>query len=892
MKSLNHLKRTNIRRVFLFFLIILFPFKIFPQQLSGLIKDSNGNSLPNANVIAKPLQTSANIKFSIANQKGQYELVLDDDTDYEIKVSFIGFKEEVLLFKSRESIKTHNFILSPKSEQLDEIILTHKYEPIIIKKDTISFKINTFTSGTERKLGDQLEKLPGVEVDSEGNVIFQGKRVTRLLVEDSSFFGGGTKLGVQNIPAGVVDEVEFIDYFNETAFMKEVSESNELAINVKLKEDKKSFVFGDLQAGYGLDNYNVLHANLFYYSKKLNLVYIGDNNNFGQKVFTFDDVVRFQGGYSTYLSNRKNYGNLYEFSTDQNRNVVNKSLFNAFNINYKIDSFDIQGYTLFSKSLQKSSIDNSLTYLQTLVEESRISTTENKNQLLNNNFKVNFSQRKNIKWYYNIYNEISNLKADNIVNSFSSFQNSTLNNLLEADDIVVRQYVERHQKHNVRNTSTFVISHNYNKNRPFQTWISNEPFLNGLIPLEVDQIYNVKKIQRTTTNSTEILFKHYWTLNSANHLYSSIGSQINRNSFSTIEKQVLSDQTVNDFSINGFGNEVSYSLNDYFIEFEYKLNLGKWINRPKVSGHFYDLSTNQYSQNQSYKRFYIEPELTSEFNFNDTEKLYFNYVLKNEFPSENLFAENSTIQNFNNIFRGNALLQNERFQQYSLNYLKSNFSSGWIIFANMFYINKMKSIRNSIEFEGINILSTPILLNAPENNWSINTNISKQKNNITLGLSTSLNGFSYLQEIDSYLNRNERTSQRLGLSIKNTHKKLPNFKLTYTHGLNQLRGIQENDFQTQNFIARFDYKIYDKFIFKFDYDWTKNSFENRKDKFDRLNFSLQYMKENNPWSFEIQVNNAFNIKSRFNNSFSDFFISMQETFIMPRVVVFSIHYKL
>jgi hypothetical protein len=107
-----------------------------------------------------------------------------------------------------------------------------------------------------------------------------------------------------------------------------------------------------------------------------------------------------------------------------------------------------------------------------------------------------------------------------------------------------------------------------------------------------------------------------------------------------------------------------------------------------------------------------------------------------------------------------------------------------------------------------------------------------------------------------------------------------------------LRGLQTNDFQTQNLTFSFDHEIIKNIVFKTNYDWNKNIFDDRTDSFDRLDFSFEYKRKNNPWLFEFKVNNALNTQSRFNNSFSDFLISSQETFILPRVAVFTVSYKL
>src|SRR5699024_12843199 len=94
---------------------------------------------------------------------------------------------------------------------------------IVVREDTITYRIDKFITGDERKLRDVLKKLPGVEGDREGNVTVNGKKVDKLMVDGQDFFGGDTKLGVNHIPADAVDEVEAIKNYNEDGIWKALS---------------------------------------------------------------------------------------------------------------------------------------------------------------------------------------------------------------------------------------------------------------------------------------------------------------------------------------------------------------------------------------------------------------------------------------------------------------------------------------------------------------------------------------------------------------------------------------------------------------------------------------------------------------------------------------------
>ena len=64
-----------------------------------------------------------------------------------------------------------------------------------ISGDTVVYATDAFVNGTERKLGDVLEKLPGIDVNEDGEVEVEGVEVSKVMVEGKDFFDGDTKIG-------------------------------------------------------------------------------------------------------------------------------------------------------------------------------------------------------------------------------------------------------------------------------------------------------------------------------------------------------------------------------------------------------------------------------------------------------------------------------------------------------------------------------------------------------------------------------------------------------------------------------------------------------------------------------------------------------------------------
>ena len=78
------------------------------------MKDSLGNPLQNANVIAKPLVEKQGLKFAIADHLGRYKLELEKEVSYEVRVSYLGFTEEILNLPA--ILRKKNTILNSKKQ--------------------------------------------------------------------------------------------------------------------------------------------------------------------------------------------------------------------------------------------------------------------------------------------------------------------------------------------------------------------------------------------------------------------------------------------------------------------------------------------------------------------------------------------------------------------------------------------------------------------------------------------------------------------------------------------------------------------------------------------------------------------------------------------------------
>lgn len=892
----------SIKKIGLIFFLIHFSFSHAQQgKLQGKVTDSLQQPLAYANLLAVPQSDALDITFAITDDKGNYKLKLIKNEPYNITVSYLGYTSQQLNLSIKEDY-TKNFVLTENPDQLDTVELN--YTPAVsVKKDTITYRVDKFTKGTERKLREVLKTLPGVEVDRAGNVTVQGKKVTKVLVENKTFFTGNSKLAVNNIPADAVDKIEILDNYNDVAMLKNLQDSEDMAMNIKLKEDKKKFAFGDIEAGVGLTNRYVLHPNLFYYSPKTNVNFIGDLNNTGFKSFTFRDYLEFEGGFGKLLQDMSGYFSLYnndfsKYLSNQDY-ISNRNQFGALNIRQSLsDATDLSAYVISSNSKTETQQQSTNTY--NLADNNTFVEQRTNTNTINNFFTIGKlsldydpSAKTDIAFHSMVKTSNNDAYGNVTTQSINSNQHiSTLNDNLA---LHLKQHISANRKLSKTHTGTFEATYTYQNDKPITHWITNQPILEGLIPLEVDDIYNILQTKKSHSHQLNAIVKDYWVLNNFNHLYTSMGSIYAHNTFYSNEVQQLSNGNINNFSSDGFGNDFKYKFWDAFLGLEYKFQIGITTFKPAIFAHYYHWSTQQFEVGESFNKTLLLPQFTSKIEFNTSEKINIRYRLNARFPAINRLANNFILSNFNSVYKGNSNLEEQRYHTISFSYYKFSLFRNLNLNANIAYNRKTKHFKNISQLEGIEQYNTAILFDEPEQNLSIRGSIAKKIKKIRYKLALNYSYSNFYQIVNDNTHQNFSNIWRSTISAETFFKKAPNLEIGYIKDFNNYKSFSgSNQFENDNWFARLEHRFLKDFVIKADYSFEQ--YQDRrlhiKNTFDNANASIFYQKEDQPWSFEFSVSNVFDTSFKQQNTFSSFLISDSRTFILPRILMFKVGYKL
>jgi carboxypeptidase-like protein len=868
------------------------------RLLTGVVTDSLKVSLAYANVLAKPDSAAVNMTFAITDEKGRFKLELKQDLGYTITVSYLGFKS--VSFKTKLSQNTtKNIVLKEAANQLEEVILI-KELPVNIRKDTITYNTKVFTNGKERKLKQVLKKLPGVEVSKNGGVTVLGKKVTDLLVDGKTFFGGGTKLGVENIPADAVKSIEVLDNYNKVGFLKGLNDSQRMALNIKLKKDKKKFVFGDVETGKGTDSHYLVHPNLFYYSPKTAVNFIGDVNDIGKKSFTLKDYLGFEGGIGKLLSDPSSYFKLSNstfagFLENQDFTAA-KNNFAAANITQAINNkMDVSGYGILSntKSNTRSQTLNQYLTNNTQTLEDRLTNGNSNNTFAMGKMELTYKPSVNDDVSFASFFKAANNNNNTDLLNQTTTANTQLNTRKKTVSTTIKQNAEWHKKVSYKHTFSFTANYQFNKSTPNAQWLTNQPILQGLIPLVSDSQFDINQLKYLQINNLDFLFKHYWIINNKNHIYTTLGSRILNEKYQTSEFQNLSDGTQYDFESAGFGNDLDFNLTDTYFGVEHKFKVGKVVLKTGIFGHYYHLNAQQESTKTKNIIVWL-PAFTAKYDFSNSEHLNFRYNLKSAFADAPKYAEKFQLLRYNALTKGNPNLDNELYHTARLWYTKFSLYRGIIMNANLTYNKKIRSIRNEIQLQGIDQFTSPVLNRNPENRWQFSTNIRKTISKLTLKIKGNVSTSNYFQSLNNSLSKSKSNTQNLGIALATNAKKGPNLELGYDKRFSQFKSLNNlSKFTNESPYLNLDYDFLKSF--KLEADYTRTNYKNDRgdiNRYEVANTSLSFQKEDSAWGFKVSGTNIFGVSFKQQNAFSDFLISDTKTFILPRIWLFTLTYKL
>jgi hypothetical protein len=864
-------------------------------RIIGTVSDTLNNPIRFAQVILRP-ENSRNIIYSTqCDQNGDYSISIKEQGKYSISFSALSFKSVTINISTTsqpiEIIKLLNVSLPTESIELKEVIVISE-RPITVKSDTIVYKTLFFTQGDEQVVEDIIKKLPGLDVDENGKITMQGIEVEKVMVEGDDIFGKGYRLISRNLHANIIEEVEVYKNYSNNPLLKNIVESDKIAINLNLKKDIKLTLFGNTSVGYSTNNNHEFRANVISFWKKFKVYCFGNSNSIGFDplgdintfVQTSSDEIQSssinQG--VGYLINHSNYKPNIKEQRVRFNNSHMISLNKIYSPNEKI-KIKALGFGVFEKENFNKSNLQKFNFGGTSFTNIEKQELENKIQKVFGKVEINYSLSK--KTIIEYKGQVNNENGND--NSFFTFNNRNMNEILLHKKSNTYHYLSLTNK--LSSKTAFILKANYKHNTQYELLKFDSLTYRNLLSLS-ENFNDIEQRLKNKFHLGIVEFKVLTRLNEKNSIDFKVGGVYLNNDFGSILLLHL-DSGLTNTAGNDFTNNIKYLNYNKYIGSNFTKKISNFTINSSLDLNFLTV----FLESQNINKFiFLEPKIGVSWELNNENNLQGLYAYNVNTSSLMDISENYILTSYRTLGKGLGTFSVLRGHSVLFNYRYGKFQDRLFINTSIIYNNNGKHLTsnyyiipdyqiNSSTFGNtkevlIASLSTDIYLKPLYSNLKIKGIASTLKYDYTINSETSIN-----------------ETQNIQFSCE--------FRTAFRGFFNFHTGVRWIGYRNMQFEVKNTNIDNNQFI---DLSFIFNSKFRAQINLDRYSFG-NIQSPNNPWvfidanivynyipnklSFKVFVNNLLN-----NNEFSNFVItniSENSTIfqIVPRNILFSVNYR-
>lgn len=327
-----------LRRLLLLFLIAICSTsysQLSHINISGTIKDTLNEDVAFATVMLLNPKDSTLVNFTTTNINGYFDFKNVKNSGYLLKISHVSYMplQKTIKVSDTKNLELGIIRVKPFSELLMEVVVKDARAPLFIRGDTVEYDARTFKVPPGSTVEDLLRRLPGIDVDDQGNISTMGKDVKRIYVDGKTFFSEDPTVVTKNLDAESVSKVQVFDEKSEQERLTGIADGEkEKVMNLELKEEYKKGQFGKASVAAGTENRYAGRGNYNRFNESMQLSFIGYGNNINETGVNWDDYSEFKG--QSAFSGRDNGD--FGFGSGYGRYFFGDGLF---------DYFDGRGFT-------------------------------------------------------------------------------------------------------------------------------------------------------------------------------------------------------------------------------------------------------------------------------------------------------------------------------------------------------------------------------------------------------------------------------------------------------------------------------------------------------------------------------------------------------------------
>lgn len=349
--------------IFVFYACSMFAIGQSPQSISvkGRVLDSLGETVPAATVMLLTSSDSTLVNYTTTDSDGKFTFRSIKNEGLLLKISHISFMpvQKLIPITEKQEFDFGNIIVEPIAEVLMEVVIKSAQAPLFIHGDTVEYDARLFKVPPGSTVEDLLKRLPGIEVDADGNISSMGKGVRRVYVDGKTFFGDDPKSVTKNLDAEAISKVQVYNDKSEQERLTGIDDgSDNKAMNLELKDEYKKGYFGKASVAAGTEQRWAARGSYNRFNETSQLSFMGYGNNINSTGVNWEDYQEFKGSsaYSEYDDgdfgfNTRNYRHYsISYGNDYSGKGFTENYGGGVNYNYFKDKIKFNASYFFNQS--------------------------------------------------------------------------------------------------------------------------------------------------------------------------------------------------------------------------------------------------------------------------------------------------------------------------------------------------------------------------------------------------------------------------------------------------------------------------------------------------------------------------------------------------------------
>jgi len=867
------------------------PFRAQTFRLSGHVRDTAGQSLAYANIIADG-QDINDVQYTVSNSQGQYFLKLSAHKTYRITVTYLGFRP-VSFRLTMHADSVHNVVMQPGAEKLDKVVITYK-PPVKILEDTVTYAADKFRTGEERKLRQVLEKLPGMEVTENGQIFFNGKKVKRVLVEKKTFFTGETSLALDHIPADAVEDIQMIDNYQEVGYMKQFEQSDELVMNIKLKKDKKRFYFGDLEGGAGWEKRAIARPSLFYYSPERQWQGLAEWNNTGRNDFNASDYYKFEG--QSVL--RSLWQNRYRAPLDRdlmqllaNRN--NYHVEHALVATHWLETIgkhlELKAYVIGNRTATAYEHIIERYYLIPPDSLGQHETSDRLSRIVLGVVRGHYQTAKG-----DVFIRLTGKYFRPCETGTTNFNTlASIHKLEETQESMQKFFgAETEWFRRLGFDDVFHFYARYTLKAPFtyqHSWQSDSlmdlPFVSD-DTLRFTQLQNSRYLHQ---QSSEFSMRLFHVVNSKWHVYLSAGGSWQN--LLVEEDTGIFEDSIGILNSTQLQTGMQWERYGFYGMAEVKTQFGKSILRAGIRNEMPAWNIRAGEQIIHYNETLLLPRFSFRIKWTDEKLLNFTYSRDYRYPSYEDLIPGFYVTDPTYLFRGNPDLKPALYDNFKLrmSYF-AYFRHKWIVSLMGNYKKYRRNIRYITHISDGQMYREPYLSYEPERIWSVMTYMMKEWGRFRITIRGIYSDNKYYMRPGGYLSAYRVQSISMGIGLRYRATPSGDWRISMSGSESWINGLSQT-LLSYHIKPSVKQRLTKGLYVQSSMDWQYQTGAGQHAGFNLWDVSTMYHDPDSPWTFEVQIFNILNTAYKTLTSTEDIYITTQSLRTFPRMTVAKVIYS-